>query len=192
MKTRSGLSSLLVLLMILSIIAPAAQAQISSNEEPEEKKSLFDHPTPIIDALSTELQWSFARERASLEHMSPEVEHIGWTIVTKNPKSLSKTIPSEFVIPDAFLEDVYVIPGEPVEERELEALQSNGEIELYSPLYDFLQPVPMGVPNDPMIPDQWHLINTGQHNSVPGVDLNITGAWDRYNGSGVLIRVVDD
>ncbi|MEC7198088.1 MAG: S8 family serine peptidase [Candidatus Thermoplasmatota archaeon] len=112
--------------------------------------------------------------------------------MTKNPKSLSKTIPSEFVIPDAFLEDVYVIPREPVEERELEALQSNGEIELYSPLYDFLQPVPMGVPNDPMIPDQWHLINTGQHNSVPGVDLNITGAWDRYNGSGVLIRVVDD
>ena len=130
--------------MILSIFAPAAQAQISSNEEPEEKKSLFDHPTPIIDALSTELQWSFARERASLEHMSPEVEHIGWTIVTKNPKSLSKSIPSEFVIPDAFLEDVYVIPGESVGERELEALQNNGEIELYSPLYDFLQPVPMG------------------------------------------------
>ena len=124
--------------------------------------------------------------------MSPEVEHIGWTIVTTNPKSLSKSIPSEFVIPDAFLEDVYVIPGESVGERELEALQNNGEIELYSPLYDFLQPVPMGVPNDPMIPDQWHLINTGQHNSVPGVDLNITGAWDRYNGSGVLIRVVDD
>ena len=59
-------------------------------------------------------------------------------------------------------------------------------------MYDFLQPVPMGVPNDPMISDQWHLINTGQYNSVPGVDLNITGAWDRYNGSGVLIRVVDD
>ena len=112
MKTRSALSSLLVLLMISSIIAPAAHAQISSNEEPEEKNSLFDHPTPIIDALSTELQWSFARERASLEHMSPEVEHIGWTIVTTNPKSLSKTIPSESVIPDAFLEDVYVIPGD--------------------------------------------------------------------------------
>ncbi|MDC3056788.1 S8 family serine peptidase [bacterium] len=178
--------------MISSIIAPAAQAQSSANEEPEEENSLFDHHTPIIDALSTELQWSFARERASLEHMGPDVEHIGWTIVTTNPELLSKTMPSESVIPDAFLEDVYVIPGEFVDEKELETLQRNGEIELYSPLYDFLQPVPMGVPNDPMISDQWHLINTGQYNSVPGVDLNITGAWDRYNGSGVLIRVVDD
>ena len=136
MKTRSALSSLLVLLMISSIIAPAAQAQISSNEETKEKNSIFDHHTPIIDALSTELQWSFARERASLEHMGPEVEHIGWTIVTTNPKSLSKTIPSESVIPDAFLDDVYVIPEGFVDERELEALQRNGEIELYSPLYD--------------------------------------------------------
>ena len=89
---RSALSSLLVLLMISSIIAPAAQAQSSANEEPEEENSLFDHHTPIIDALSTELQWSFARERASLEHMGPDVEHIGWTIVTTNPELLLSLI----------------------------------------------------------------------------------------------------
>ena len=192
MHTERAKSSALVLLMILSTIAPAAQAETWSETEAPETTSLFSHSTPIIDALSTELQWSFARESAYLEERIKDAEIQGWTVVADDKDPLLKTMSDEMLIPDPFLEDVFIIPGDSIPQTELERLQEYGEIELFTPIFDGLEPVAMGVPNDPMIPDQWHLINTGQHNSVAGVDLNITGAWERYNGSGVLIRVVDD
>jgi len=51
--------------------------------------------------------------------------------------------------------------------------------------------------SDPLLPNQWHLQNTGQNtfSSLPpstGVDINITGAWNTgYSGSGVKVAVVD-
>ena len=47
-------------------------------------------------------------------------------------------------------------------------------------------------PNDPMFQDQWHLENSGQTSGLSGEDANVTGVWDAYNGSGVVISVIDD
>ncbi len=55
------------------------------------------------------------------------------------------------------------------------------------------------VPNDPFFAYnaanpgyQWHLKNTGENGAIAGIDVNITGVWDTFKGSGVRIGVVDD
>ncbi|MDP7328354.1 MAG: S8 family serine peptidase [Candidatus Thalassarchaeaceae archaeon] len=48
-------------------------------------------------------------------------------------------------------------------------------------------------PNDPKFSDQWHLQNTGQTSGgLSGEDANLTGAWQSYQGTGVMIGIVDD
>lgn len=47
-------------------------------------------------------------------------------------------------------------------------------------------------PDDPLFPNQWHLNNTGQGGGTAGEDVNITGAWDTYKGTGTVIAIVDD
>lgn len=48
------------------------------------------------------------------------------------------------------------------------------------------------IPNDPLFGDQWHLLNTGQTSGTPGIDVGVTEVWDTYQGSGVVIGIVDD
>ena len=48
------------------------------------------------------------------------------------------------------------------------------------------------IPNDPFFDKQWHLRNTGQLGGPAGIDLNITGVWDTYQGDGMTIGIVDD
>jgi len=40
--------------------------------------------------------------------------------------------------------------------------------------------------------EQWYLNNYGQNNGTSGIDLNTQGAWDNYNGEGIVIGVIDD
>jgi len=49
-------------------------------------------------------------------------------------------------------------------------------------------------PNDPFFAKQWHLKNDGTQvtGAVAGNDVNISGAWDLYDGTGVNIGIVDD
>ena len=57
------------------------------------------------------------------------------------------------------------------------------------------------IPTDPLVPFQWHLINTGQQvgnpdyqpiYGVPGEDINVAPAWAKgYTGRGVTVAVVD-
>ncbi len=49
----------------------------------------------------------------------------------------------------------------------------------------------MFTPNDPYFKNQWHLKNTHQVWGVAGVDANVTPVWDSYQGSGVVIGVLD-
>ncbi len=49
-----------------------------------------------------------------------------------------------------------------------------------------------GIPNDPLFAQQWHLRNTKQGGGTAGADANATPAWDHYQGSGVVIGVIDD
>jgi thermitase len=47
-------------------------------------------------------------------------------------------------------------------------------------------------PNDPMLSEQWGLINTGQREGVAGADVSARGAWERTHGSKkVVVAVLD-
>ncbi len=48
------------------------------------------------------------------------------------------------------------------------------------------------IPDDPLFPDQWHLLNTGQTGGTVGEDVRVTSVWDSYRGRGVNIAIVDD
>lgn len=57
------------------------------------------------------------------------------------------------------------------------------------------------VPNDPLIDQQWHLINTGDVVTNPdditewgtwGEDIRVEPVWDEFTGEGVVIAIVDD
>ena len=51
-------------------------------------------------------------------------------------------------------------------------------------------PVPVVTPGpDPLLPLQWHLLNTGQSGGVPGMDLGLQGV--RETGRGVLLAFID-
>lgn len=45
---------------------------------------------------------------------------------------------------------------------------------------------------DPLLGQQWHLLNTGQSNGTPGEDLRATLAWPTSRGAGVRIAVTDN
>ena len=54
-------------------------------------------------------------------------------------------------------------------------------------------------PNDPLFANntanagyQWHLQNTGARGGTAGVDINVTGVWDTWRGSGIRIAILDD
>ncbi|XP_018777490.2 neuroendocrine convertase 2 isoform X2 [Serinus canaria] len=47
--------------------------------------------------------------------------------------------------------------------------------------------------SDPLFTKQWYLINTGQADGTPGLDLNVAEAWELgYTGKGVTIGIMDD
>lgn len=50
-------------------------------------------------------------------------------------------------------------------------------------------------PNDPLLGNQWHLLNTGQGGGTPGVDVHVGPWWDfagnSHLGAGVVIGIVD-
>lgn len=56
------------------------------------------------------------------------------------------------------------------------------------------------LPADPLLPYQWHLVNTGQRGdparparAAPGVDINVAPVWERgIDGRGVTVAVVDN
>ncbi|MBL9146623.1 MAG: S8 family serine peptidase [Verrucomicrobiaceae bacterium] len=48
------------------------------------------------------------------------------------------------------------------------------------------------IPNDPLFASQWHLRNTGQFASTPGIDAHVSTVWDTYKGAGITIGIVDD
>jgi len=44
---------------------------------------------------------------------------------------------------------------------------------------------------DPLFPDQWHLLNTGNC-GIQGEDINISSVWDITKGASSVIAIVDD
>lgn len=57
---------------------------------------------------------------------------------------------------------------------------------------DFVFPIrPDSIPDDPLLTNQWHLVNEGQRGYVPGVDVNAEEAWDIATGAGIRVAVLD-
>jgi subtilisin family serine protease len=53
-------------------------------------------------------------------------------------------------------------------------------------------PAPAGGPNDPLLADQWGLLNTGQRNGRAQADISAFAAWDKTRGSKkVVVAVLD-
>ncbi len=49
------------------------------------------------------------------------------------------------------------------------------------------------IPNDALINNQWHLINSGQTGGVAFEDINVIDIWDTYKGSSnEVVAIVDD
>jgi len=48
------------------------------------------------------------------------------------------------------------------------------------------------VPTDPAFHHSWGIVNTGQVGGTPGMDMDGELAWDREDGSGVRILIMDD
>ena len=79
---------------------------------------------------------------------------------------------------------------------EVEYVEANEQISL-SPLNSegveevFAAPLPGG-PNDPLLADQWALINTGQREGKDRADISALDAWARTHGSRkVVVAVLD-
>jgi subtilisin family serine protease len=53
-------------------------------------------------------------------------------------------------------------------------------------------PLPPGGPNDPLLGEQWGLVNTGQRNGRAEADISAFAAWDKTHGSRkVVVAVLD-
>ena len=51
--------------------------------------------------------------------------------------------------------------------------------------------VPMDMPDDPYVVDQWHLENDGHAGWTPGVDINAETAWTVTAGGGGIVAIID-
>jgi subtilisin family serine protease len=53
-------------------------------------------------------------------------------------------------------------------------------------------PSPQGGPNDPLLAEQWGLVNTGQRDGRAGADVGAMAAWSKTRGSSeVVVAVLD-
>ena len=106
------------------------------------------------------------------------VDHVGdWLVVSDHLEGEATILPHAVLV-ESDLKTVRVWMDE-------------GRIEAACPQIE-LDREPRWVPNDPRFGDQWHLQNTGLTSGTTGEDANLTGAWESYLGTGVMIGVVDD
>ncbi|GIW89489.1 MAG: hypothetical protein KatS3mg108_3813 [Isosphaeraceae bacterium] len=91
---------------------------------------------------------------------------------------------------DQFVVTTTVQPG-PAVLSQAEALARDPRVRWAAP--DFLAARQRMSLNDPLLAQQWHLINTGQNGGTPGADARVQGAWEvGATGAGVLVAIIDD
>ena len=180
--------------MVLVIMMMPLSGIVSAENKAVEKDSF--QTDSILESYSMPVKIAFDRVSNLESYTTEELHHSReWLVVTSIPISehamtYSKPISSKEtgILPGSF---VWELEGgaKPVQ-RLSEALKI-GEIESFSPLLERIHHERY-LPNDPELSSQWHLDNHGQTGGVSGEDANLTGAWDYYNGSGVVISIVDD
>ncbi|MBV43663.1 MAG: hypothetical protein CMA54_02645 [Euryarchaeota archaeon] len=182
----------LVVLMLL-LLAPIGT---SFAEVTEEDAGPFGNES-IMPTYSRAVQLAFARVSDIDSYDSAELsETHSWLVVTGIPEdehfgTIGSPDETEAAHP---LKGAYIWTYADSKGAlgSLRASLGAGEIESFSPLLEKTHS-PRFTPNDPKFDEQWHLNNSGQTSGgVVGEDVNVTGVWEKYNGNGVVISVVDD
>ena len=169
--------------MLISALNPIASADISPFKSYGAELSENPEDAPITYSYSPAVRAAFARVSDLSQYSENQLDSIEEWVVVSQTKYGEPTglLPYSWYVETNSLDAPYYF-GE---------LQSSGEIEVAYPLVE-VQHYPRWTPNDPYFSNQWHLENTGQDNGVSGEDVNITGAWNNFRGTGVVIGVVDD
>ena len=147
---------------------------------------LLDEPTQkkrVIETYSSVIQSAILHKSNLAQYSPDELESADkWVVFSHTP--LGKTAGE---LDGAWILDVDSQDATAMIER----LLSDEIVEAAYPLIE-THMQPRWTPNDPKFSDQWHLQNTGQTNGMSGEDANITGAWNSYKGTGIVIGIVDD
>jgi len=138
---------------------------------------------PLTYSYSPAIRAAFARVSDISQYSDAELESATqWVAVSSQPLGKESNL-----LANAWIIDI----DSTVAPNYFADLQAKGIVETAYPLI-FREITPKWTPNDPYYSDQWHLENTGQTGGNSGEDVNITGAWNSYKGSGVRIGIVDD
>jgi len=183
-----------VAVLVLGILFFAPLGQVLAEVEVVDSEPLVSKD--VMQTYSRTVQIAFDRV-SDIESYDKEVLAgvDSWLVVTgidigDHHKTVAKpdeTVPVE-VLKGSYIwtfEDTKSSLGVLTESFELE------EIESFSPLLERTFSTRFE-PNDPYFDDQWHLNNSGQTNGKVGEDARVMGVWNSYNGSGVVISVIDD
>ena len=173
----------ILFVLVCSLLSPMASAFTTPSSEPLENGIEEARDGTIVDSYSPIIQAALAQKSDLSIYSETQLESATqWVVVA-----------SEYAgEPAKELPGAWIVDANPLEAPNLFSQQiENGIIEAAYPLVEN-DMQPRWVPNDPKFSDQWHLQNTGQTGGTSGEDVNITGAWNSYKGTGIVIGIVDD
>ena len=180
------------LIIVIMVFAPFGQA-LADVEDVDSAPIVFND---VMQSYSRTVQIAFERvSDLSLYHGDSLAKVNSWLVVSgvamENHRN-TEAQPDE-IEPLALLKGSYIWTFDDSNTAlgDLTKSFEKGEIESFSPLIERTFS-PRFEPNDPYFDDQWHLNNSGQTNGEIGEDANVVGVWDSFNGSGVVISVIDD
>ena len=177
----------LVLLLCLSVFPLESSLQDKDNTLYSQVDAKISAATPnneisIVSTYSQAVQSSLARVSDLSQYTDETLSNVtSWVAIGRIPVGLE--------LPQ--LEGAWLMELGTNGKHIVEGMQEEGIIEAAYPLLEYQQ-IPRWVPNDPKFSDQWHLENTGQSGGTVGEDANLSGAWNSYQGAGVVIGIVDD
>ena len=175
----------LVALLLCALTLPLAAADISTESIGFAGAPLPDssEDAPITYGFSPAVRTAFARVSDLTQYSTTQADSVSqWVVVSLKQQG----------IPAQHLENTWIVDANFAEGANMfSELQDLGVIEVAYPLVE-KHWTPKWTPNDALFDEQWHLVNSGQTGGNSGEDVNITGAWDDYRGTGIVIGVVDD
>ena len=179
-RQKSMRTPIILFVLVCSLFAPIASAGVQT---PHDSILNDTDDSNIISSYSPIIQAAIAHKSDLSMYSNEELEStMQWVVFAAQfDGEAAKELPGAWIVdvnPETVVDD-------------FSQLIEEGMIEAAYPLVEKVMP-PRWVPNDPLFSDQWHLQNTGQSGGTSGEDVNITGAWNSYKGSGVVIGIVDD
>ena len=175
----------IVMIMLFASLAPITSANAELNSIPAIGAPLSESPdeAPLTYAFSPAVRTAFARVSEVSQYSLQEQQSVEqWVVVSDIKMGVNAQ----------HLDNTWIVDADFENGLQLFAnLQNEGKIEVAYPLVAKTMSKKW-TPNDALFGDQWHLQNTGQTGGNAGEDANITGAWDDYRGTGVVIGIVDD